>query len=50
MIESLVLQREILLLLPEAFERFKAIFTVIQDPRTRCILHSAGPTALGFKA
>jgi len=31
MTESLVLQCEILLLLPEAFERFKAIFTVIQE-------------------
>ena len=31
MTESLVLQREILLLLPEAFERFKAIFTFVQE-------------------
>ena len=31
MTESLVLQREVLLLIPEAFERFKAIYTVVQE-------------------
>jgi len=35
--ESLVLQREILLLLPEVFERFKAIFTAIQELDIYCI-------------
>ena len=35
--ESLVLQREILLLLPEVFERFKAIVTAIQELDIYCI-------------
>ena len=37
MAESLVLQREILLLLPEAFERFKAIYTVVQELYVHCM-------------
>ena len=37
MTESLVLQREILLLLPEVFERFKAICTAIQELDIYCI-------------
>ena len=37
MTESLVLQREILLLLPEVFERFKAIVTAIQELDIYCI-------------
>ena len=48
MTESLVLQREILFLLQEAFERFKASCTAVQ--KTIYILHSAGSTALGFNA
>ena len=35
--ESLVLQREIMLLLSEVFERFKAIFTAIQELDIYCI-------------
>ena len=37
MTESLVLQREILSLLPEAFECFKAICTVVQELYIYCI-------------
>ena len=49
MTESRVLQHEILLLLPEAFERFKAICTIVQELYIY-LLHSAGPTALGVNA
>ena len=35
--ESLVLQREIMPLLPEAFERFKAICTAVQEMYIYCI-------------
>ena len=47
----LVLQREILMRMHEAFERLKAIYTVVQELYILLyILHSAGPTALGFNA
>jgi hypothetical protein len=36
MTESLVLQREILLLLPEVFERFKASCTAVQELYIYC--------------
>ena len=37
MTKPLVLQHEIPLLLPEAFERFKAIYTVVQELYIHCI-------------
>ena len=37
MTESWVLQHEILLLLSEAFERFKAIYTIVQELYIYCI-------------